>query len=115
MQDGLVISVSTDDGVVVHVAGALDMATAPKLRSVLTPLVTTRAAPGQRVCVDLSRVDFCDSSGLAVFVNATTLARAADTSVEFHAASAQLRRIFAISGVDQYLEVGEQCVTGDAP
>jgi anti-sigma B factor antagonist len=48
---------------VVRVAGELDYRTSPSLTSELVRLAREPAVP--RVCVDLARVWFCDSSGIA--------------------------------------------------
>jgi anti-sigma B factor antagonist len=56
-----------DAGVVVHVAGDLDLLSAPELALHLDPHV--RRGTGD-VTVDLRRVTFLDSTGLAVLLNA---------------------------------------------
>lgn len=54
-------------GTVVRVAGEVDLATAPQLRSALEGL---EGAPSTRVVVDLSGVDFMDGSGVAALLAA---------------------------------------------
>jgi anti-anti-sigma factor len=54
------------DGVV-HVAGELDLATAPQLQAVLHRLVSSGA---DTVVLDVADLSFCDSIGLGVFVAA---------------------------------------------
>ncbi|MFJ4470803.1 STAS domain-containing protein [Streptomyces sp. NPDC089424] len=53
---------------VVQVAGELDIATAGALRACLDGLVADHAPA--RIVLDLSRLEFCDASGLRVFVGA---------------------------------------------
>ena len=53
------------DGVRLSLAGELDMAGAPHLTARLEPLARTRTA----VLLDLSELEFMDSSGLCVLVN----------------------------------------------
>jgi anti-sigma B factor antagonist len=55
------------DGVVLEVAGEVDMATAPQLADALAVQL---ARPVSAVVVDLARVTFLGSSGLAVLVTA---------------------------------------------
>jgi len=50
--------------VVVELTGELDIATAPSLSAVLSDLRLRSARPGLLVLLDLSRLDFCDISGL---------------------------------------------------
>jgi anti-sigma B factor antagonist len=57
-----------DNGVVLQVAGEVDMETAPILAQHLTAAIK-RAAPGNPVVVDLNRVQFFSSNGLSVLLN----------------------------------------------
>ena len=69
-------SVEEDDeaGVkVIAVAGELDIATAPAL---CARLDATRAGRSPRLLVDLSAVEFCDSTGLRALLGAATEIRA---------------------------------------
>ncbi|MEV6600818.1 STAS domain-containing protein [Actinoplanes sp. NPDC051346] len=54
-----------DDTMVVIVRGNLDLDTAPVLRTTLDQVLDR---PVPRVVVDLSGVEFCDSTGLSAFV-----------------------------------------------
>jgi anti-sigma B factor antagonist len=63
--DGLVLSSEQhDDSVVITVAGDLDIVTSPALDDCLTQARTA----ANRVILDLSAVDFMDTSALAVIV-----------------------------------------------
>jgi anti-anti-sigma factor len=64
-----------DDSVVVTVRGNLDIDSAPVLTNTLDR-VLDRPAP--RVVVDLSEVEFCDSTGLSAFVLGDNRARTTD-------------------------------------
>ena len=58
--------------VVVHLVGELDLYTAPEVRTVLLELATEQP---ERLVIDLSEVDFVDSTALGVLIEArTTLA-----------------------------------------
>ncbi len=59
-----ITQVATDGQCVVHIAGELDISTAPRLADYLAGL------GGQRVVVDLVGVTFIDSSGFGVLVGA---------------------------------------------
>ncbi|OJF14717.1 STAS domain-containing protein [Couchioplanes caeruleus] len=54
-----------DDTVVVTVRGNLDLDTAPVLRTTLHQVLDR---PLPRIVIDLSGVEFCDSTGLSAFV-----------------------------------------------
>jgi anti-sigma B factor antagonist len=53
--------------------------------------------------VDLSRTQFCDSSGLHALVAAHKRARAADGEVRLVVSDPHVLRIFAISGLDRVI------------
>ena len=58
---------------VIEVAGELDIATAPRL---CARLDATRAGRRPRLLVDLTAVDFCDSTGLRALLGAASEVRA---------------------------------------
>ena len=58
---------------VLHVTGELDLATAPRL---CARLDATRAGRRPRLLVDLTGVDFCDSTGLRALLGAASEVRA---------------------------------------
>ena len=57
---------ATDEATVIHVRGEIDMATAGRLRDAIEP----HMGPKQTIVLDLSEVDFMDSSSLHVLVQA---------------------------------------------
>jgi anti-sigma B factor antagonist len=62
-----------DEGVrVIAVAGELDIATAPSL---CARLDATRVGRRPRLLIDLSKVDFCDSTGLRALLGAASEVR----------------------------------------
>jgi anti-sigma B factor antagonist len=60
----------------VHLAGEIDMATAPQLRVALLAVIA-EAAPQTEVRVDLGRVAFIDAIGIGVLVRGREAARQA--------------------------------------
>lgn len=63
-----------DDSVIVTVRGNLDVDSATVLHTTLDQVLDR---PGPRVVVDLSGVEFCDSTGLSAFAAGHNRARAA--------------------------------------
>jgi anti-anti-sigma factor len=59
---------STDKGPVIEVVGEVELTTVNLLREPLLSLVTKKSPPD--IIVDLSKVDFIDSAGLALLVEA---------------------------------------------
>ncbi len=57
---------ATDEATVIHVRGEIDMGTAERLRDAIEP----HMGPEQTIVLDLSEVEFMDSSSLNVLVQA---------------------------------------------
>jgi anti-sigma B factor antagonist len=81
---------------VVALTGELDLATAPELRERLGVL----SEQGQNeVTLDLTHLDFVDSTGLSVFVMAFNRAQAGGGSLMIRNPSLPVMRIFEITGL----------------
>jgi anti-anti-sigma factor len=83
------------DRIVIRVTGEVDMATAGQLLGALAP------DRGRPFVVDLTETTFMDSTGLAALVNA----RKQGAPIVLRNPSNSLRKILAISGLDQAFEV----------
>src|SRR3984957_9638261 len=83
----------------VTVAGEMDIAAVPQLQERLATL----AASGQPIIVDLNRVTFIDASGLRVLASAASQAAAHGASLHAVCARHQVRRLFAITGLDRQI------------
>lgn len=90
------------DTAVLILRGSLDIDTAPSLRANLHRLVER---PSPRVVVDLSGLDFCDSMGVGVLVNAHGRAMERGGWVRLAAPSGFLRRLLDTLGLTGYLSV----------
>ncbi|MFC8143479.1 STAS domain-containing protein [Streptomyces paradoxus] len=88
----------TATGPVLHVAGDLDFDRAPVLRGRLDQL---SLAPGQCLVLDLSGLEFCDSSGITALLAARQHALAAEADVVLAAVPANLLRVLTLVGLDQ--------------
>lgn len=90
--------VRAGDAVVVTLAGELDLYNADTVRSVL---IEECARKPERVIIDLSRVEFMDSTALGVLIEART-------KLENHSGfllaspAAETRRALEISGLDRH-------------
>lgn len=96
-------SARTAEGITIaELAGELDLASAPALREQLLGLLR----PGSsRLVLDLSRVSFCDASGLAVLVGADRQARLLGGFLRLAAVSPQTARVLDITGLGRHLPV----------
>jgi anti-anti-sigma factor len=88
--------VSDADGrVAASVQGDIDLANAPQLIAHLKALI---CGPGQRIEVDLSGVEFMDSSGLAALIAAQRVAVDRGSPLILVATSPQVERLLEITG-----------------
>lgn len=84
---------------VLSLAGELDLASAPALRSAIQQNLDTGA---QRLILDLTDLSFCDSSGLSVMVRAEQNFPA---GVLLHHPRPQLRKILRCTQLEQVLAI----------
>lgn len=99
----LLLSCSNDGAVtVVDASGDIDALSAPALQERLE----MHLAAGQRhLVVDLSGVGFMDSTGLGILVGALRLARLHHGTLRIVGAGERVRRIMAITGLDEVFDV----------
>lgn len=99
MEESLIIEVGHRPGhVLVTVAGEIDISTVPGLSGRLTAL----SAGSQPIVVDLTRVSFMGAAGLGTLAVAAAQIRAHGGSLHV-AARARIRRLFALTGLDQHI------------
>jgi anti-sigma B factor antagonist len=100
---GLNVSVrSAGDVTIAELVGELDIASAPALREQLLGLLR----PGSsRLVVDLSKVGFCDASGLAVLVGTARRARLLGGFLRLAAVSPLVSEALQITGLHRSLAV----------
>jgi len=91
----------TDGFTVVTIRGELGIAAAPALREQLLILLASGA---NRIVVDLSRVTFCDSSGLAVLVGAARRASLLGGALRLAAAPPPVLIVLRLTGLDTHFE-----------
>ncbi|MFD7336661.1 STAS domain-containing protein [Streptomyces violascens] len=88
--------------VLVRVHGELDLDTAPALRAALAPLLH------RRVELDLTEVEFIDSSGLNVLLSHHRQCELAGGHATVINASRVVQRVFRVTGVAQFLAGSEE-------
>ncbi|MFF1546374.1 STAS domain-containing protein [Streptomyces sp. NPDC058291] len=85
-------------GPVLEIIGELDYQHAAELTDLLA---TITLDPGQRLVLDLARMEFCDSSGISALIAARNLAHAARADVALAAVPAHTLRVLRVVGLDQ--------------
>jgi anti-sigma B factor antagonist len=91
-----------DNGLVL--VGEIDAHTAPELAARLDPL----PGDGADVVLDVAGIEFIDSSGLRVLIEAHQRAIAAGRRLVIRQPSASVRRLFEISGLTGHLVVADE-------
>jgi len=85
------------DGIeVVDVEGEIDIHTAPRLRELLTDLVSQ---DNYHLVVNMEKVEFLDSTGLGVLVGGLNRVRAHDGSLDLVCTRERILKIFRITGL----------------
>lgn len=99
------------DTVMLRCCGELDLATSTQTREGLERALQDGAA---RVVVDLAELTFIDSTGIALFVMAKR--EDGDGRLRFLPSnSAGVRRVLAVSGVDEALGLADSSANGHDP
>jgi len=92
----------SETGVVLAIAGELDMATAPALREAVADV--TEGLEGDLI-LDLGLMTFTDSSGLTLFVQEQKNLRSRGHEMIILDPTARTRRLFQVAGLDEYFTV----------
>ena len=92
--------VETDPGDprVVRLHGEVDVYTSPELKELLDSVVLGDAA-GETIVIDLSGLDFIDSTGLGVLVGALKRARAGGGDVTLRGPQPSILKVLEITGL----------------
>ncbi|MFG2006734.1 STAS domain-containing protein [Spirillospora sp. NPDC048911] len=88
---------------IVEVGGDLDLVTAPALRDQIGALIDARTAP--RIALEMSRLTFCDSSGLNALIRLWKRAVAAGGQLVLLRPGSGLIRMLETTGLNRFLRV----------
>jgi anti-sigma B factor antagonist len=102
---GSVVKVETEesgDGIVIRVAGDVDLYSSPELRKAVLAAIP-RSKHGAEV--DLSGVTYMDSSGVATLVEGLRSAREHDTSFTLISPSDAVMKVLELARLDTVFEV----------
>lgn len=94
-----VVTLDTEAGPVLELAGDLDSATAPRALQAVEALVPR---PGQQVVLDLTGLRFCDSSGISTLIAARNSAHSADAVMVLAGVPHHLTRTLVLIGLDAF-------------
>lgn len=86
-----------------YVAGEIDLYTAPRLRAELMTALTGRAAV--RLVVDMSGIEFCDSTGMNVFLAAHRRAQEQGGDLQLASPRPMIKKVLRVTGLDSVFTV----------
>ncbi|QFG23011.1 STAS domain-containing protein [Actinomadura sp. WMMB 499] len=96
---------------VVTATGELDLYTAPRLQAALAGLLRDRV---DQITVDMSGIEFCDSTGMNVLLSAMKRLKEHGGSLELAAPRPAVKRILQVTGLDSVFTVTEAAPAMDA-
>jgi anti-sigma B factor antagonist len=92
----------------VTVTGEIDLYTASRLRSEVAAVIAG-AAPASQVVLDMSGVDFCDSTGMNVLLSCLRASREKDVEFALTGLRPAVKKILQVTGLDSVFTIaGEQ-------
>jgi anti-sigma B factor antagonist len=95
-------------------SGEIDLYTAPRLHSELAAVIAS-AAPASRVIIDMSGVEFCDSTGMNVLLSCLRQVQERGGELELAAPRPAVRKILQVTGLDSVFTIVNEptAVTGN--
>jgi anti-sigma B factor antagonist len=101
----VIVEYAQEGCAIVKLCGELDVASAPDLREQLL-VILDREAP-KKLILDLSKLEFMDSSGTAVLVNTDRRARLMGCTLSLVAPQQSVLRVLQICALDHYFVIFE--------
>jgi anti-sigma B factor antagonist len=88
--------------VVVEVQGEVDLASAPQLRRGLHELIDQDQV---RIAIDLTGVEFMDSTGLGVLIGSLKRLKESDGALVLGGIKPSVARVFEVTGLDRIFTI----------
>jgi anti-sigma B factor antagonist len=105
-----VSSRSQGDHAIVIATGEIDLYTAPRLQSELAEVIAN-AAPASRIVVDMSGVEFCDSTGMNILLSCLRQVRERGGELELAAPRPAVMKILQVTALDSVFTIVPAPVT----
>ena len=87
---------------VVYLNGEVDVYTASKLKEKIIPLAEES---NKTLIVDLSEVNYIDSTGLGIFIGALKCTDKSGSSLKITGVNSRVQRLFEITGLSEVIEI----------
>lgn len=89
---------------IVQLNGEVDVYTAPLLKETLTPI---SKQPNIEVIIDMSQVQYIDSTGLGIFIGALKTTHVNNSTLKLTGVNERIGRLLTITGLDEVIEIEE--------
>jgi anti-sigma B factor antagonist len=90
--------------------GEIDLYTAPRLQSELAEVIAN-VAPASRIVVDMSGVEFCDSTGMNILLSCLRQVRERGGELELAAPRPAVMKILQVTALDSVFTIVPAPVT----
>ena len=90
--------------------GEIDLYTAPRLQSELAEVIAN-AAPASKIVVDMSGVEFCDSTGMNILLSCLRQVRERGGELELAAPRPAVMKILQVTALDSVFTIVPAPVT----
>lgn len=90
---------------VVLLSGEVDVYTAAKLKETLTPLAEQE---DKELVVDLSNINYIDSTGLGIFIGALKTTEKSNSTLKLTGLNERVRKLFEITGLNEVIDIQSQ-------
>ena len=101
-----------DDHTIVTISGEIDLYTAPRLHSELAAVLADGMPT--RVVIDMSGVEFCDSTGMNVLLSCLRRVRERGGELEIASPKPAVRKILQVTGLDSVFTLVDDHDQADA-
>jgi anti-sigma B factor antagonist len=85
-----------------YLSGEVDVYTATKLKEAITPLAEEA---DKDLIVDLSGVNYIDSTGLGIFIGTLKASEKSDTLLRLTGLNDRVKRLFEITGLNEVIDI----------
>ncbi|MDP2922519.1 MAG: STAS domain-containing protein [Candidatus Omnitrophota bacterium] len=97
------IVIKSNNGVTIcNLAGEININSSPKIKKVLTKLIAKKTT---KITIDLSRVTYIDSSGLAMLIEMLKNTKLSGGSLELSSLTPRIKNIFEIKKLDRLFDI----------
>lgn len=91
-----------EGGNIAYLSGEVDVYTASKLKETLNPLAEQQ---NSSLVVDLTDVNYIDSTGLGIFIGVLKATEKSSSSLKLKGLNARVKRLFEITGLNEVIDI----------